>query len=296
MCHLDRHSIDGVWSKVAKTLLSGGLGSPVYMVKVSPVDDVTQEKSVEHVLIVYNTDYTNTDQIMRVENLLRSAGVHTPLTYKPDIFSALGIYRNNVWGFRPTIYRSRCLVREGRSKIEVVGTGDWYYNSSNGLQYPATVHGVTTVQDTKIEIMDSKQMRNKAKIEKIVVDRAKLEEIVVDRAKVSSVSPNEKRIVKSALVSDVEKIAEAGENKESGEMKTSVVKRSEEEDVYGQSRNVVSQEKNAMEEDVMSPVKVAQTLNVKEVHKSKSKKSLPAWMEKMEKQLGMMNIQDLANL
>ena len=180
----------------------------------------------------------------------------------------------------------------------VMGTGDWYYNSSNGLQYPATVHGVTTVQDTKIEIMDSKQMGNKAKIEKIVVDRAKLEDIVVDRAKVSSVSPNEERIVKSksALVSDVERIAEAGENKESGEMKTSVVERSEEEDVYGQSSNVVSQDKNEMEEDVMSPVKVAQTLNVKEVHKSKSKKSLPAWMEKMEKQLGMMNIQDLANL
>ena len=81
MCHLDRHSIDGVWNKVAKTLLSGGLGSPVYMVKVSPVDDVTQEKTLDHVLIVYNTDYTNTDQVMRVENLLRSSGVLTPLTY-----------------------------------------------------------------------------------------------------------------------------------------------------------------------------------------------------------------------
>jgi len=298
MCHLDSHSIDGVWNKVAKTLLSGGLGSPVYMVKVSPVDDVTQEKSVEHVLMVYNTDYTNTDQIMRVENLLRSAGVLTPLTYKPDIFSALGIYRNNIWGFRPTIYRSRCLVREGRSKIEVVGTGDWYYNSSNGLQFQATAQGVTTVQDRKIEIMDSKKMGNKAKVEKIVVDRAKLEKIVVDRVKVSSVSPKSEQIVKSksALVSDVERIAEAGKNKKAGEMKTSVVERSEEEDVYGQSRSVVSQEKNEMEEDVMSPGKVAQIMNEKEVHKSKTKMSLPAWMEKMEKQLGMMNIQDLANL
>ena len=298
MCHLDIHSIDGAWNKVAKTLLSGGLGSPVYMVKVSPVDDVTQEKSVEHVLIVYNTDYTNTDQIMRVENLLRSAGVLTPLTYKPDIFSALGIYRNNIWGFRPTIYRSRCLVREGRSKIEVVGTGDWYYNSSNGLQYPATAQGITTVQDRKIEIMDSKKMGNKARVEKIVVDRAKLEKIVVDRVEVSSLSPNKERIVKSesAIVSDVERIAEAEKNKKAGEMKTSVVQRSEEEDVYGQSRNVGFQEKNEMEEEVMSPVKMAQTLNEKEVHKSKTKKSLPAWMEKMEKQLGMMNIQDLANL
>ena len=73
-------------------------------------------------------------------------------------------------------------------------------------------------------------------------------------------------------------------------------KKPEEEDVYGQSRNVVSQEKNEMEEDVMTSVMVAKTPDEKEVNKSKTKKSLPAWMEKMEKQLGMLNIQDLANL
>ena len=53
-----------------------------------------------------------------------------------DIFSALGIYRNNEWGFRPTIYTSHCIVSEGRSKVETVGTGEWFYNSSKGLQRP----------------------------------------------------------------------------------------------------------------------------------------------------------------
>merc|ERR1712025_99498 len=72
----------------------------------------------------------------RVENLMRSAGVATNLTYKPDIFSALGIYRNNKWGFRPTIYHSRVMVMEGRSKVEVVGTSKWYHNSSKGLHHP----------------------------------------------------------------------------------------------------------------------------------------------------------------
>ena len=295
MCHLDRHSIDGVWNKVAKTLLSGGLGSPVYMVKVSPVDDVTQEKTLDHVLIVYNTDYTNTDQVMRVENLLRSAGVLTPLTYKPDIFSALGIYRNNIWGFRPTIYKSRCLVREGRSKIEVVGTGDWYYNSSNGLQYPATAHGVRTVQQGKIGIIHSKEMVDRAKVENIVVDKAKLDKIVVDRAKVLQ---KEEQIMKPrpVLVSDVGRIPETGENKKTGEMETLVIERTEVQDVYGLSRNVITQEKSEMEDDIISPVKVDKTMDEQDVYKSKPKKSLPAWMEKMEKQLGMMNIQDLVNL
>ena len=48
----------------------------------------------------------------------RSAGVTTILTYKPDIFSVLGIYRNNKWGFRPTIYSSRVMLREGKSRVE----------------------------------------------------------------------------------------------------------------------------------------------------------------------------------
>ena len=60
---------------------------------------------------------------MRVENLLRSAGVPGELLYKPDIFSTLGIYRNNVWGFRPSIYMSKMARHEKKSKITVTGTG-----------------------------------------------------------------------------------------------------------------------------------------------------------------------------
>ena len=62
-----------------------------------------------HDICVYNMDYKVTEQVMRVENLMRSAGVTTILSYKPDIFSALGIYRNNKWGFRPMIYRKNSM-------------------------------------------------------------------------------------------------------------------------------------------------------------------------------------------
>jgi len=133
LCHVSSDLIDQVWETLATTMMCGGLGASVYMVKVSPKQDVNPEQSKgTHVICVYNTDYKDTDQVMKVENLIRSAGVRTNLTYKPDIFSALGIYRNNEWGFRPTIYHSR-ILEEGKSKIEVVGTNKWYHNTSKGL-------------------------------------------------------------------------------------------------------------------------------------------------------------------
>ena len=60
---------------------------------------------------------------MRLENLLRSAGVLGDLLYKPDIFSTLGIYRNNIWGFRPTIYSSTLMKAPGKSRVTLAGTG-----------------------------------------------------------------------------------------------------------------------------------------------------------------------------
>ena len=45
MCHLASVKIDRVWSKVTSTLLAGGLGTPVYMVKVSPMEDILNSKS-----------------------------------------------------------------------------------------------------------------------------------------------------------------------------------------------------------------------------------------------------------
>ena len=60
---------------------------------------------------------------MKAESQLRSAGLLGDLHYKPEIFSLLGIYRNNVWGFRPSIYTSKMARNEKKSKITVTGTG-----------------------------------------------------------------------------------------------------------------------------------------------------------------------------
>ena len=75
MCHLRSENIDRVWIKVASTLLAGGLGTPVYMVKVSPLEDVTPQQAGaggEHVMIVYNTDYRDTNQVLYFLHLFNS--------------------------------------------------------------------------------------------------------------------------------------------------------------------------------------------------------------------------------
>ena len=136
MCHLPSSLVDDVWSRLAIALMFGSLGPNVYMVKVSPVEDTDLDLSRgEHVICVYNTNSQNIKQVMMVENSLRSAGVETVLNYKPDIFSTLGIYRNNKWGFRPIIYSSSVVVKGEKSQVEVVGGGKWYHNSREGLEH-----------------------------------------------------------------------------------------------------------------------------------------------------------------
>ena len=62
--------------------------------KVSPVADM-DEVNNEHVICVYNEDFTDEEELMEVEASLRQAKVRSVLQYKPQIFSVLGVYRNN---------------------------------------------------------------------------------------------------------------------------------------------------------------------------------------------------------
>ena len=57
--HLTRQYVDKSWQKLALSMLSGGLGPFVSMVKVSPRDKVDNA----HVIIVYNDDYQDTNQV-----------------------------------------------------------------------------------------------------------------------------------------------------------------------------------------------------------------------------------------
>ena len=56
--HVTVEQVDESWATLAKSMLSGGLGPLVSMIKVSPRTD---ENS--HVIIVYNDNYQNTKQV-----------------------------------------------------------------------------------------------------------------------------------------------------------------------------------------------------------------------------------------
>uniref|UniRef100_A0A671PLY7 Chromosome 11 open reading frame 68 n=1 Tax=Sinocyclocheilus anshuiensis TaxID=1608454 RepID=A0A671PLY7_9TELE len=59
-----------------------------------------------HVICVYNQNFTEEEQVMRLDAVIHAAGVKCVLYYKPDVYSYLGIYRNNRWKICPTIYES----------------------------------------------------------------------------------------------------------------------------------------------------------------------------------------------
>jgi len=136
MYHVSRELIDIYWSKLAIALVSGDFGTSVKSMKISPANDVAEDDEEKHLICVYNPDYRDTVQVMRVESLMRSVGIVKCLSYKPDIFTILGIYRANKWGFRPSIFASSFMPLEGRSQISVVGSGIKYYNSSQGFENP----------------------------------------------------------------------------------------------------------------------------------------------------------------
>ena len=46
----------------------------------------------------------------RMRRALTGQADMSDLTYKPDIYSVLGIHRCNKWGIKPTIYSSTCRV------------------------------------------------------------------------------------------------------------------------------------------------------------------------------------------
>lgn len=92
--------IDEIWKSVATAVVSGCLG---YAAKVSARD----RKKPTHVICVYTEDFTNEEQVRAVEIGLRKVGVTSVMRYKPDVYTTLGIYRNNRWGLKPTIYTSR---------------------------------------------------------------------------------------------------------------------------------------------------------------------------------------------
>uniref|UniRef100_A0A673KIC9 Chromosome 11 open reading frame 68 n=1 Tax=Sinocyclocheilus rhinocerous TaxID=307959 RepID=A0A673KIC9_9TELE len=100
LMHLDTgFKVDRAWESIARAALDGKIDSA----KVSPRDP---RSDCRHVICVYNQNFTDEEQVMHLDAVIRAAGVKCVLYYKPDVYSYLGIYRNNRWKICPTIYES----------------------------------------------------------------------------------------------------------------------------------------------------------------------------------------------
>ena len=108
---------DYLWSIVAKAIVNRDILAET--AKMSPSDP--RQNDYQHVVCVYNKNYLDYEQVLNSENGLRKIGIKCPLYYKPDVFTCLGIYRNNQWGLRPTLYISNYDIIKSESRVEDVG-------------------------------------------------------------------------------------------------------------------------------------------------------------------------------
>ncbi|KAJ3105398.1 hypothetical protein HDU97_008152 [Phlyctochytrium planicorne] len=90
----DSLSIDCIWQKLANLVVEGKLGISA---KVSAYPESRTDDS--RVICVYTENYLDTRGVKDVREAMRDlAGIHWKISYKPDIYTYLGLYENNRYG------------------------------------------------------------------------------------------------------------------------------------------------------------------------------------------------------
>lgn len=110
MFHVDRKFVDSLWRQLAWAVGFDKFPKDVVSASVTPVDDLGHETAQDkgiHVVSLWNTDFRDEETILKVEKVVRGLNIKIDMIYKPDIYSGIGIYRNNPWKLRPVIYSSR---------------------------------------------------------------------------------------------------------------------------------------------------------------------------------------------
>ncbi|KAK9804234.1 hypothetical protein WJX72_002677 [[Myrmecia] bisecta] len=76
--------VDDIWSKVAQAVMGGKLDGAA---KVSQA----ATGAGTHSICVYTVDYTNKQEILRLQKALKQLGVVVKLHYEPDLYTILNI-------------------------------------------------------------------------------------------------------------------------------------------------------------------------------------------------------------
>jgi hypothetical protein len=53
---------------------------------------------------IITLDWTDEEKTMKVAKIVRKLGIKYELKYKPNLYSSLDIFRNNIYNLRPSIY------------------------------------------------------------------------------------------------------------------------------------------------------------------------------------------------
>ena len=94
--------VDAQWRRVAAAVALGRLPG-VRTAKVSSRDPPAGNPA--HVACVYTRDWTDQADARRVRAALRErCGIHWRISYKPDIYTLLGIFAKNKLKIKPTVY------------------------------------------------------------------------------------------------------------------------------------------------------------------------------------------------
>ncbi|KAK8720788.1 hypothetical protein OTU49_013103 [Cherax quadricarinatus] len=107
---------DFFWKLIVKGIVGGQI--PSNTAKISAVSPDERKQ----VICVYNSDFTNKQEVCLLEKGIRNIGLKCGLSYKPDVYTHIGIYRNNRWNLCPTIYKSVYDILAEESKITTTET------------------------------------------------------------------------------------------------------------------------------------------------------------------------------
>lgn len=101
------NAVDFIWKKIIQSMFDDKL-KHVISAKVSPLEDAEGDRfDKKHLICVYNHNFLDKKEVFDAESSIRNVYPRGKLTYKPDIFTYLGIYRKNQWKIKPTLHETQ---------------------------------------------------------------------------------------------------------------------------------------------------------------------------------------------
>ena len=100
---VSKKKVDYVWGRIVELTLAGALGDRA---KVSTHCPAANKH--KHIICIYNSDYRCEAEVTRLRTEIWRLGVKRHISYKPDIFSLLGIRKfNNLVRLRAQLFFSK---------------------------------------------------------------------------------------------------------------------------------------------------------------------------------------------